>query len=75
MKEVFMSAKVAQSLDGAAYPAGHDDLVQRARRNGVEADVLTVLENMPQREYGDLTDVMRAYADAIRKEIAGSRGK
>ena len=70
-----MSAKVARSLGGAAFPAGHHDLVQRARRNGGEPGVLTVLENMPQREYGDLTDVMRTYADEIRKEIAQSRGK
>jgi protein-L-isoaspartate O-methyltransferase len=70
-----MSAKVAQSLDGAEFPAGREELVQRARRSGVEASVLTVLENMPRREYVDLAEVMRTYADEIRKEIAQSRGE
>jgi hypothetical protein len=38
-------------LGGVDYPATKEDLVQHARSNGADDDVLRKLESMPDRNY------------------------
>jgi hypothetical protein len=54
-------ANVQKHLKGADYPAGKNDLVKLARQNGAPKEVLDVLEQMPEQEYGGPQDVMKAY--------------
>ena len=55
-------ANVATYLKGIDYPAKKDDLVQYAKKNGAESEVID--ENrMPEQEYGNIADVMKGYGD------------
>ena len=49
-------------MKGIDYPAKKDDLVQYAKKNGAESEVID--ENrMPEQEYGNMADVMKGYGD------------
>ena len=55
-------ANVATYLKRIDYPAKKDDLVQYAKKNGAESEVID--ENrMPEQEYGNIADVMKGYGD------------
>jgi len=57
-------ANVATYLKGIDYPANKQDLLQHARQNGTEQDVVDVLERMPEQQYGNMADVMKGYGEA-----------
>ncbi|AJE17096.1 MULTISPECIES: DUF2795 domain-containing protein [Stutzerimonas] len=57
-------ANVATYLKGIDYPANKQDLLQHARQNGAEQDVVDVLERMPEQQYGNMADVMKGYGEA-----------
>lgn len=52
-------ANVAHYLSGIDFPANRDDLLKHARSHDAEEDVLEVLQQMPQRDYGSMADVMK----------------
>lgn len=56
-------ANVSTYLKGIDFPAGRDQLVQHAEKNGAESDVLNIVKQMPEQEYGNMADVMKAYGD------------
>ena len=43
-------ANVATYLKGIDYPAKKDDLVQHAKKNGAESEVIDVINRMPEQE-------------------------
>ena len=55
-------ANVATYLKGIDNPAKKDDLVQHAKKNGAESEVIDV-NRMPEQEYGNIADVMKGYGD------------
>lgn len=55
-------ANVATYLKGIDYPAKKDDLVQHAKKNGAESEVIDV-NRTPEQEYGNIADVMKGYGD------------
>jgi hypothetical protein len=55
---------ITKHLKGLNFPASKHDLVEHARRNHVEQNVLRVLEGFPEKEYGSMADVMREYDKA-----------
>ena len=57
-------ANVTTYLKGIDYPAQKEDLVQHAKKNGAEPEVLDVLNGMPEQEYGNMADVMKGYGEA-----------
>jgi hypothetical protein len=42
---------VQKALKGMDYPADKDDLVQKAENNGAEGEVMTALQQLPDRQY------------------------
>ena len=57
-------------LGDAIFPAWKQDLAARARDNGADDDLLAALENLPQRQYGDVSEVLKALgggADSSRQ--------
>ncbi len=56
-------ANVATYLKGIDYPANKEQLVQHAQKNGAESEVMDVLNNMPDHEYGNMADVMKGYGE------------
>ncbi|WP_312479541.1 DUF2795 domain-containing protein [Stutzerimonas nitrititolerans] len=57
-------ANVATYLKGIDYPAQKDDLVQHAKKNGAESEVIDMLNRMPEQEYSNMADVMKGYGEA-----------
>jgi hypothetical protein len=54
--------KVQKFLSGVDYPASKQDLVEHARRQGGEPDVIEALEALPDREYDGPNAVSSAVA-------------
>lgn len=50
-------------LKGIDFPASRDDLERHAKDNGAEDDVLEVIRNMPDQEYGSMADVTKGVGD------------
>jgi hypothetical protein len=38
--------------------------VQHAQQNGADSEVIEVLNNMPDQEYGNMADVMKGYGES-----------
>ncbi len=55
------AADLAHGLKGAKFPMSKKDLVSLARKNGVADEVLQTFEEMPEGEYGSVTDVEHAF--------------
>ena len=55
------AADLAHGLKGAKFPTSKKDLVSLARKNGVAGEVLQAFEEMPEGEYGSVTDVEHAF--------------
>lgn len=52
-------ANIAHYLKNIDFPANKDDLVRQAQDNNADDDVLDVLQQMPERKYGSMADVMK----------------
>jgi hypothetical protein len=49
-----------KALGGISYPATKDQLIERARANNAGTDVLAVLEDVPDGEYGGPNEISKA---------------
>jgi len=56
-------AEITKSLKGINFPVGKDDLIQHARDNGADEEIIEMIEEMPDDEYGSMSDVMSAFGD------------
>lgn len=52
---------VTHFLKGIDFPAKRGDLLQHAKRNHAEQDVLREIEHMPDQEYKTMADVMKGF--------------
>ncbi len=55
------AADLALGLKGAKFPLNKEDLIELARKNGVADAVLQTFEELPDGEYGSVTDVEHAF--------------
>ena len=53
------TANVAQSLSGIDFPASKQDLIQHAKKNNAEKEILDVLNQMPEEKYTSMADVFK----------------
>lgn len=44
-------ANIAQHLSGMDFPAGRQELLQRAKENGAEEDIVEILRHIPEQGY------------------------
>ncbi|WP_028239507.1 DUF2795 domain-containing protein [Stutzerimonas azotifigens] len=56
-------ANVTHHLKGIDFPAGREDLVEHARKNDADQEVLDVLEQMPDEKYGSMAAVMKGLGE------------
>jgi hypothetical protein len=56
--------EVQETLSGVDYPADKQQLMDMARDNGADQEVLDALEGIPDQEYGSPTDVTSALSDS-----------
>ncbi len=55
------AADLAHGLKGAKFPMSKKELVELARKNSVAKEVLQTFQEMPEGEYGSVTDVEHAF--------------
>ncbi len=61
----FRVTDVQKALRGVRYPAGRDDLVAQAQRNGAATDLVDALRRKEDRRFEAPTDVMRAMSGSL----------
>lgn len=52
-------ANVAHHLSGIDFPANKQDLVRHAKEKNADQEVIQVLDQMPDQDYGSMADVMK----------------
>lgn len=60
-------ANISFHLKGIDFPAHKEDLIEQAKNNDAETEVLDMIEKMPDDEFQNMADVMKAYGEADRK--------
>jgi hypothetical protein len=60
MAETPNPIQVQKFLGGLDYPVSKDTIVETAKKNGADKDVLDALEGLPDREYDAPTAVSKA---------------
>lgn len=55
--------EIQKHLKGMDYPASKGDLVEHAREQNAPEEVTSVLESLPDRDYGKPTDVTKAVGE------------
>lgn len=63
-------SNVSFYLKGIDFPASRQDLVDQAKRNGAERDVMDIVGRMPENRYENMADVMKAYGQVNRSQSA-----
>ena len=53
------AAHIAETLKGIDFPTQKKNVVEHARKNNAEDEVLDVLQNLPEQEYTNMADVMK----------------
>ena len=56
-------AQVEKYLKGIDFPATLEDMIEHARENGAPEDVISLLEQMPDREYDSAADVAKGVGE------------
>ncbi len=70
-------AMVEKYLAGVDYPANRQDLIDRARMNNADRDVMDTLDNLPDQTYHSPIDVSKAMAgseSASRRRSSSGEG-
>lgn len=58
------TAVIAQSLQGIDFPADRNGLIEQARKNNADQDVLNVISHMPETQYTSMADVFKGVGEA-----------
>lgn len=64
-----LPSTVSRYLRNLRFPTHKQTLIQHARTTDAREDVFEALEELPEREYGDLTDVIEELA--VRRDVRG----
>lgn len=56
-------SNIAHHLKGIDFPAGKKQLLECARNNKADQDVVKTIEQMPDTQYGDMAEVMKGYGE------------
>jgi hypothetical protein len=59
------AAEVTHDLQGIDFPARKDGLVEWARGKNAKEEVLTVLMDLPDREYKNMAEVMSGFGEEL----------
>lgn len=54
---------IAKAIKGTDFPASKDDLLQSAKRNKADKEVMEMLQNLQESEFESVTDVEQAYSE------------
>lgn len=51
--------QISRNLKGIKFPADRSQLVKQARANGASSDVIRRIQEMPDRAYSNMAEVMK----------------
>ena len=57
------AASVEKSLKGIDFPASKQDLINHAKKNNAPQEVLSILNDMPERQYQTAADVAKGIGE------------
>ena len=60
------AADVEHAIKGIKFPANRNDLINQARNNKEETEVVQVLENLPEDDFRTAVDVSKAFGEEKR---------
>ena len=55
--------EVEKALAGMHYPASKEELLRHAKDKGVSKEIISMLEEFPERMYKNAADVAKAYGE------------
>lgn len=53
------TATIAQALSGIDFPANKNDLVEHAKKNNADNEVIQALNELPEEQYTSMADVFK----------------
>ncbi len=53
------TATIAQALSGIDFPANKNDLIEHAKKNNADNEVIQALNEMPDEQYTSMADVFK----------------
>ena len=56
-----MTTEIQQALKGMDYPASKQELMQQAKKNNANQNVMQAIENLPEQKFNSPTDVQKAW--------------
>ncbi|HEY9878588.1 MAG TPA: DUF2795 domain-containing protein [Leptolyngbyaceae cyanobacterium] len=54
---------ISKAIKGIDFPASKEDLIEHAKQNKAEQEVMEVLENLPEDDFETVADVEKAYGE------------
>jgi hypothetical protein len=54
---------IAKHLSGIDFPANKQDLISHARGKNASQEIIDTLQQMPEREYGNMADVEKGFGE------------
>ncbi|MGF7118533.1 DUF2795 domain-containing protein [Methanobacterium oryzae] len=61
-----MTVEIEKALKGISYPANKQDLVQKAKQNKANKNVIQAIENLPSDNFNSPVDVQKAWGQERR---------
>ncbi len=68
-------ATVEKYLSGIDYPAGKQEMLNQAKKNNANQDVIDTIDNLPDKTYQSAADLAQAMSGATIKSTEASRGE
>jgi hypothetical protein len=59
----FQVEEIRKALKGIDFPVEKEDLIEYARDNGADPEIVEILQEMPEEEFDSISDVMSACGD------------
>ncbi len=66
---------LTKALKGMTFPADKEALKKQAEGNDAPKAVISAIDNLPEDEFGSITDVTRAYGKEDKDKISGGDEK
>ncbi|MFW6295782.1 MAG: DUF2795 domain-containing protein [Halothece sp.] len=54
---------ISKTLGGTDFPASKQDLIKRAQDENTSDEVMNILNQMPDKQYGSMADVEREFGN------------
>lgn len=61
-----ITVEIEKALKGMSYPASKQDLVQKAKQNKANQNVIQAIENLPSDQFKSPVDVQKAWGQERR---------